>query len=90
MGDSDGWAKNNINPHRTSYASTGSYYGGKHDYWIPDWDTGNRKRKHEFKAVLLINSTVYDCTHCKRKKEDCKSDYCEDEGKVDDYDTGGW
>lgn len=82
---------NNVNPHISSYDTIGVNYGGRYDYWVPDYDPGPSKRKHEFSPILLINSTVYDCKHCKRKKEDCKTEYCEDENKPLEHDyLGDW
>jgi hypothetical protein len=67
-------------------------YGYGSGYYYDDIDTRKDKRKHTFSPVLLINTTVYDCEHCKRKKEDCKSEYCEDEDSQPDtgWDIGGW
>ncbi len=81
----------NVNPHMSCSDTASNYYGGRHDYWIPDYDPPEPKRKHEFSPVLLINSTVYDCKHCKRKKEDCKTDYCEEEGVPPNHQNlGDW
>lgn len=48
------------------------------------------KRRHEFSPLLLVITTCYNCKHCGAKKEDTKTDYCDE--KEDDlyYDTGGW
>lgn len=48
------------------------------------------KKRHEFSPVLLVITTAYNCKHCGAKKEDTKTDYCDE--KEDDlyYDTGGW
>ena len=72
-----------------------SYYGGSsgygNSYYDSDIYTRKDKRKHQFTPVFLIMSTVYDCEHCKRKKEDCSYEYCEDEDSPPDtWDTGGW
>lgn len=54
-------------------------YGYGSGYYDDDWYTRKDKRQHEFSPVLLVNSTVYDCKHCGKKKEDCRTEYCEDE-----------
>jgi hypothetical protein len=56
----------------------------------PIYSSKSTKRRHEFSPVLLVISTCYNCKHCGAKKEDTKTDYCDE--KEDDlyYDTGGW
>lgn len=84
---------------KTMYSSdsitSGSYYGGSsgygNSYYDSDWTTRKTKREHKFSPILLVFTTVYNCEHCKRKKEDCKYTYCEDEDNPPElYDTGGW
>jgi hypothetical protein len=57
-------------------------------YYDSDWakeDTIEDKRKrcwHEWKAILLLHSTVYDCVKCGIKKENYeKQIYSDDEKK---------
>jgi len=80
----------NINPHMSS----NSDWDYDMDYGLPSsWDgeyKASSKRKHEFSPVLLVFTTVYNCIHCKRKKEDCKYTYCEHEDNPPEYDIGGW
>lgn len=53
-------------------------------------NTRKAKREHEFSPILLVYTTCYDCKHCKRKKEDCKTNYCSDEDNPPEWDLGGW
>lgn len=72
--------------------------------WDDPWDRGSVngksyrddsiysakvKRRHEFSPILLSFATVYDCKHCGAKKEEAKTDYCDEQDDTD-YDTGGW
>jgi hypothetical protein len=57
--------------------------------WEPD-GRSSAKKKHQYKATLLLSSTVYDCEYCGIKKEHATSDYCEGEDDDDWGCTGGW
>ena len=35
--------------------------------------------RHEWKPILLLSTTVYNCSRCGAKKEDTKGVYCEDD-----------
>lgn len=35
--------------------------------------------KHEWKSILLLMSTVYNCSKCGAKKEEAKDAYCEED-----------
>jgi hypothetical protein len=72
---------------RSDYGNS-SGYGDS--YYDSDFYSRKDKRRHEFSPVLLVYTTVYDCKHCGRKKEDCSTDYCEDEGNPPGWDIGGW
>lgn len=70
------------------------YYGGS---WYGGEGSGNgygsskpSKKEHKFSPILLVFSTVFNCEHCNRKKEDCKYNYCDDEDSPPTFDTGGW
>lgn len=68
-----------------------SYYGNGiangNSYYDDDFLTGKTKRRHEFSPVVLIFSTVWNCKHCGAKKEDCRTEYCDE---LDDFDIGDW
>lgn len=77
----------NVNSHWNDRSYSSNSYGTwSYGY---DLDYNKPKRRHKFSPILLIFSTVYNCEHCGAKKEDCKTDYC-DEYKEPEYDTGGW
>ena len=66
---------------------------------IGSWDIVNpgiKKRKtqhtkHEYVSILLINSTVYNCKLCGIKKEDAKTEYCDNlVVPDDDFYIGDW
>lgn len=70
------------------YYPHGSGYGDP--YYSNDFNSRKNKKRHEFSPVLLIYTTCYDCKHCKRKKEDCTSEYCDDENSPPDWDIRDW
>ncbi len=49
------------------------------------WSTPKTYTRHEWKPILLLMSTVYNCKLCGAKKEDAKDAYCNEEP-----DSGGW
>jgi hypothetical protein len=78
----------------SAYSSWDSNYGNSsgygNSYYDSDWTTRKNKREHKFSPVLLIYTTVYNCEHCGRKKEDCKYTYCDDEDNPPTWDIGDW
>lgn len=64
-------------------ASWDSDYGNRNGYgngyYDSDWNTRKTKREHKFSPVLLIITTVWNCSECGKKKEDCLTNYCDDE-----------
>lgn len=71
-----------------SYSGNGSDNG--RSYYDSDWTPRTNKRTHKFSPVLLIFSTVWNCSECGKKKEDCLTNYCEDEDNPPNWDLGGW
>lgn len=67
----------NINNHWSSG------YGGSHDksYYDSKIIIPSVRRRHSFSPILLIYTTVFDCKLCGAKKEDCCSDYCEEDNE---------
>jgi hypothetical protein len=56
-----------------------NYYGDDDDWY--DYNApkpSNRRTKHDYEALLLINSTVYTCKLCGAKKEKETDEYCPD------------
>lgn len=77
-----------INPHNNWDDPYGSSYGGRNDPWAREYSSTKAKRKHEFSPILLINTTVYDCKHCKAKKEDCLTEFCDEPEQLNIGDWG--
>ena len=66
-------------------------YISETEYASTEWTVKKNRKQHSFKAILLIYSTVYNCEHCNRKKEDCNYTYCDDEvTPPSGWDIGGW
>jgi len=83
------WKGYIINPHHSwddpFKIDTG--HGASNKY--SNWGNSKSKKLHKYIPVLLIFTTAYNCEHCGAKKEDCKTDYCEEK---EDYnlDIGEW
>ena len=81
----------NLNSFDSSWISAYGYgNNGIKNYYDHDYDYGTTKTRHKFTPVLLVWSTVYNCKLCGAKKEECKTDYCDDNKKKDDFDIGDW
>lgn len=63
---------------------TGNSYGPNHNCEPPEWydldyTKPKVKRRHKWKAILLLTRSVFNCEHCGISREKAKGDYCENE-----------
>jgi hypothetical protein len=60
----------------TDYSITSSHRKGYAAYEYAGYKSYTR---HEWKPILLLNSTVYDCKHCGAKQEKTTGVYCDED-----------
>jgi hypothetical protein len=69
------------NYHAESASGWDNWKGSDWDYDYDDGFFNNKRKRHEWVPVLLLNHTVYDCKHCGVHKDKAKGDFCDEEFK---------